>query len=431
VIPSIPRVKGYHYDVQQIYLSVLCSLKGSTGFRGVARIFDNLQPVLEGFAVAHSTLRVWMLKVGLHLLEREKDQNQQWVYIIDASIQMGDKKCLLVVGIPLSRLQMKGDYTISHTDLEPLVVKTIASCKGEVVKEALLEAERKTGVPFEILSDEGAEMKYGVHLYKESGRNVIYHHDIVHKIDKAIKKDLQQDERWKKFTSQMLNTTQKLKLSEWAYLIPPKQRQKNRMLSEKFIVKWGEAVIQFLDRHANDLDEVVEANLGWVRDYRTALIEYRSIFEISAMVIYEVREKGYQQNLSVEVENKCKMLSQSKRGRSFWKKIKEILVEEEKKVPEGMRTVGSSESIESIFGKFKQLEKYQASNGLTSLVLSIPAMLGQLTMTVVAQAMSRISIKKLLTWVETNLGKTFCSRRREGLGGGRYLDLDDSQSCIC
>ncbi len=105
------------------------------------------------------------------MLEREKEKGE-WIYVIDASIQMGSMKCLLILGIPMAKLlaiqNETGSFMPSHIDMEPLVLKTIDSCDGEVVRDALLEAEQKTGTPISIVSDEGSEFKRGVRLFNQA-----------------------------------------------------------------------------------------------------------------------------------------------------------------------------------------------------------------------------------------------------------------------
>lgn len=390
-----------------------------------------MQPIIGEYTIVHSTIRTWVLKVGLYLLERPKVADE-WIYIIDASIQMGSMKCLLILGIQLSKLKAKEDYTILHSDLETLAIKTIESCNGEVVAETLLEAEQKTGVPLEIISDQGSEMKRGVRLYQETGRKVVHNHDIVHKIDNVLKKQLKNDQIWQDFTKNMLMTTQKLKLTEWAHLIPPKQRTKNRMLSERAIVKWGLSVLKWLDRQ-EPVPSIVEENLGWIRNYRRELSEYRNIFDIAIMAISLVRKDGYYKGLVKRFEE----ISQEKAISSIilpiYLKIIDILCVEEEKVSDGKRFLGSSESIEAVFGKFKQLEKGHASSGLTSLVLGIPALLGKLTIEVVNEALSTVSINRVEEWIANNLGTTFCAKRRRDLGKVEendvtkddYLEMDE------
>ena len=76
------------------------------------------------------------------------------------------------------------------------------------------------------------------------------------------------------------------------------------------------------------------------------------------------------------------------------------------------RIPGSSEVIESCFGKFKQIEKDQAKNGWTSMILALPALVSKTTKTVVTQAMKQVSTKKIKEWSAEHLGSTINSKKR-------------------
>jgi hypothetical protein len=94
-----------------------------------------------------------------------------------------------------------------------------------------------------------------------------------------------------------------------------------------------------------------------------------------------------------------------------------ILQKEGGKIPYGAHYLGSSEILESLFGKFKYIEGDQASSGLSSLVLSIPALVGKLDEFIVRKALETISCFDIDKWIEENMGETFLSQRRKALGG--------------
>ncbi len=189
-----------------------------------------------------STARDWILKLGLFNLGQSCEDGE-WGWIIDCSIQMGSMKILLILGFRLEFLQERDNFILSHSDVKPIVLKTIDSCPGEVVQLALNEAKLKTGDPVVIISDEGSDLKRGIRLYKEeqkiSKRSVIHLHDILHKADLVLKKEVKQDPHWEDFTKKMNLSLQQLKLSSSAHLIPPKKRQKNRIRGEINVIDCG------------------------------------------------------------------------------------------------------------------------------------------------------------------------------------------------
>jgi hypothetical protein len=83
--------------------------------------------------------------------------------------------------------------------------------------------------------------------------------------------------------------------------------------------------------------------------------------------------------------------------------------EEETKANTGERLVGSSEVIESIFGKWQRLEGEQARSGLTGLVLALGAIVAPTTAEVIKQALITVPTKPVLTWGREKLGETRAS----------------------
>lgn len=343
---------------------------------------------------------------------------------------MGAMKCLLVLGVRMDILKKKKNFILSHSDVKPLVLKTVESCPGEVIKKALDEAMKKTQGAVAIVSDEGSELKRGVRLFQNEqaqDQKPIHVHDITHKVDLVLKKELKNDCEWKNFTKEMTNVTQQLKLSTSSHLIPPKQRQKNRMRSEIDSIEWGIKVCNYLE--SGKATELEFQKLSWVLNYRRQLNVYQEMAALFDMCTKEVREQGYRQETVKVLRKNGAIVACSKRGRSFFSKILKAIEEEAKKIPKTSCLLGCSEIIESVFGKFKQLEKNHASGGLTSLVLSLSALLGDLSVEIVKEVMETISIGQVKKWIKENLGCTFWSQRRMCLRSAEsdvYLESDES-----
>lgn len=325
-------------------------------------------------------------------------------------------------------LEARGDFTLSHSDVEPIILKTLESCRGEVVKAVLDEAKARTGEVVAIVSDEGGELKRGIRLFQEEQTEKPVHlYDIMHKVDLVLKKELENDIAWQKFTKDVTNTTQQLKQSTSSHLIPPKQYQKKRrMRSEVAIIEWGINVLKHLD--SGNSTKLENEKLSWIISYRQQLSIYQEMAVFFDKSTKEVKEHGYCQKTLMTLKEKRSLISCNERSLCFFSKILEIIEQEVSKVSQGS-LLGCSEVIESVFGKFKHLEKQHSSAGLTSLVLSLPALLGKMSADIIKSAMEQISIGKVKAWIKTNLGETFWARRRCDLKKdackGDYLELDD------
>ncbi len=76
--------------------------------------------------------------------------------------------------------------------------------------------------------------------------------------------------------------------------------------------------------------------------------------------------------------------------------------------------LGSSEIIETVFGKFKYLENTQSHNDFTQLVLGIAATTATTTKEIVAEALAAVGSKEALAWQPTHNGeKSIQGHRRQ------------------
>jgi hypothetical protein len=93
--------------------------------------------------------------------------------------------------------------------------------------------------------------------------------------------------------------------------------------------------------------------------------------------------------------------------------------EQSKTVPVDQVWVGSSEIIESLFGKLKSLEQDQSKGGFTSLILGAAACVGKVNADVVSAAMREVSTADVDAWTQEQIGQTLLSKRRKALGSWR------------
>ena len=71
-----------------------------------------------------------------------------------------------------------------------------------------------------------------------------------------------------------------------------------------------------------------------------------------------------------------------------------------------------TDNLESIFGGFKQLERQQSKGGFTSLIGALPLVNTTVTAQLVREALSNISVKKMIHWTDNKLGTTLTSKRQ-------------------
>jgi len=91
----------------------------------------------------------------------------------------------------------------------------------------------------------------------------------------------------------------------------------------------------------------------------------------------------------------------------------DFIAQEAKKAKGNERLLGSSEVIESVFGKYKQLEHDQSKSGFTGYLLSIAASVSTTTEDVIRKALETVRTKKVHEWFEKNMGRSVQSIKAE------------------
>ena len=86
--------------------------------------------------------------------------------MIDHSVQIGQSKCLVILGIRLSELPE--GRPLCHQDMEPLALVPMTNSTKQTVAAVLEETVDQTGVPRAILDDHGADLHGGVEIFRQA-----------------------------------------------------------------------------------------------------------------------------------------------------------------------------------------------------------------------------------------------------------------------
>ena len=127
------------------------------------------------------------------------------MWIVDHVGQLGQEKCLVIVGMRLSALPAEGEY-LTHADVEPIAICPVAESNGEIVYQQLEEARKHTGVPREILSDQGSDLHKGIRQFCEAHPETSAIYDIKHKVAAVLKREWGGERAWQEFSTQATQT---------------------------------------------------------------------------------------------------------------------------------------------------------------------------------------------------------------------------------
>ena len=126
-----------------------------------------------------------------------------------------------------------------------------------------------------------------------------------------------------------------------------------------------------------------------------------------------VRKQGLYRGAHQELRETLAPLARMKRTKKVRAHLVAFVAGESLKAKPQERLVGSSEVMESVFGKVKRLEQDQAKTGCTGLVLSIAAMVSTTTTEVIQKALETVPTKPVLAWCKQTLGQSMQAKRKE------------------
>ncbi len=400
----------------QIVMDAACGFRAASA---VMRLLQKVWPTLRR-APAANTGQNWLLRIGLHELTRPKEAADDWVLIVDHTVQIGKLKCLLIVGCRLSAWRTL-DRPLELRDLHMFALQPVEKSDGVVVAGQLEETCRKTGImPRAIVSDEGTDLLSGYRLFCDAHPEVSICLDIAHQAAKLLGRELERDDRWQAFLHQAGGAKQRLAQTPLAHLLPPAPRSKARYMNLGELVAWATKTLSYLDDprpiagHMVDV-ATLQAKLGWLADYRAALVEWGQLMAIIALARQHVRKEGYHHGSAETLRQLLAPHATTTMSARIAARLIEFVTMQSAAAKEGERLIGSSECLESLIGKGKRLEGQQSRSGFTKSILAMAAAVVQPTHDYVVQALQQVKTQDMLAWCRNSLGVSLQSKRRQAL----------------
>jgi hypothetical protein len=361
-----------------------------------------------------------MLRVGLFELIRPQETADDWVWMMDHTMQLGPYKCLVIVGLRLCTW-LSDRRPLTHEDVTLLNLMPMEHATGEAVFEQLQTTVARTGVPRAVLSDEGTDLKRAMELFRKIHPKTLRRLDFKHKNALLLKQRLQHDRHWQEFVSaanrMKLGTTQ----TALAFLNPPSLKTKARYMNLDTLVQWGQKALAYLDDPPNPEEftvdqQQVREKLHWLRAYRRSLRTWSEWLTIIRTAEEHVHTTGYHRRLRCELRKKLQPLATTSSSRKLLKDIQGFLRPQVAGLRQDERQIASTEVLESIIGKYKRLQASHSQGGMTSLLLSIGAFVGKKYPELLQQALKSVRTTDIDEWRRKHLGLTIQSQRRLTLG---------------
>jgi len=400
------------------------------GYRAAARAIGIVAPLLPGGrACSANGGQFWLLRLGLYELTRPKEPADDWVWMIDHTIQTGNGKCFTVVGVRLSawngrrhatlESDPEASFALEHQDLSVFAIRRMDSSTGAAVHQQLEQLSEETGiVPCCILSDQGADVRVAAERFAQTGnRSTVVVHDIAHAVANALKRQLNKNPQWEQFLADANRCKTQIRQTPYAFLMPPELKNKARWMNLEPLIAWSRRVQQFLrDPQAAlaradvpvDLERL-EQKMGWLRRHAESIDHWSAMIDAAAITLKYIRNHGYHSRTHEALQSLLTPLSDGPAGAM----VGEILafVNTQCRRCSERRLPGSTEVLESLIGKGKQLMG-RNKNGYTKTVLAMATAVVEITTDTINAALACARIRDVHDWINQQLGISLQAQRQ-------------------
>lgn len=374
-------------------------------------------PELNSYkAPSFTTIKNWVQQIGYYKLKRTKIFANDWMTLIDASIQMGEKKCVLVLGCRAETFHKIKNRALTLQDLEVLSMRIVSSLNSDVITEMLTEVALSVGKIIAICSDRGSEILRGVRNFQLSSPETRHISDTAHRVSNLLEATLEKSSQWKEFRELATLARRKMQHSLIPGALPPSPRAKARYMNMDSLIIWAADMLVLLDHGASnpglDIDEL-RKYLGWLFIYRDDIEYWNRLISIGVAARHVVRMEGIHMNIVDSFEEAISSVKMGKNELWFADQLIEFLLNQSRRIKFGESFIGSTEVLESLFGKIKYMEREQRAFGFTSLLLAAMAAVGPLDETLVVDAVTSVKRSDIIAWTIKELGQSVQSQRRQ------------------
>lgn len=397
-------------------------LQGGVSLRAASRVLTMIGTAVgsESPIPDWTTGRLWLLRMGHAKLTAPLVQADDWAWLVDHSVQIGQEKVLVILGLRLRHLPPRGTC-LKHEDLELIALVPRKSWTRAEVDTELERAVARTGVPRVIVNDQGVDLTGGVKLFQQRHPRTSEVHDFKHQAACLLKKRLEKHPRWQELQQQTASTRCAIQQTELAFLGPPAPKPKSRYMNLAGQLQWAEHVLQILDAPppcvlAQVTPQRLQEKLGWLTKLRAELSEWAEWQRLVAAAAQFVNQHGVYRGAVRDLQQHLRhQLGQLQHlsSRALAGELVTFVQQQARHARPGERLPGSTEVLESCFGKFKTLERQQSRGGFTTLLLSFGSMLTKLTEQTITAALQHSPTRSVRNWCRTHLGATMFSQRQK------------------
>jgi len=375
----------------------------------VANSSTILQELLEVplQSATHKTILLWVKKLGYYVLTKPKPVANDWVILLDHSIQLGPGKLFVIWGIRASTIEFR--RPLRYQDLEPLWISARAHWNGDSIGEILARLHDSLGHITYAVGDYGSDIRKGLRV-----AGIPHIHDVTHRIALILKALYADDPGYQDITQRLAQIRRQFGQTAASHLLPPNQRTKSRYHNLQPLAAYGRHILAYLASSPASVHEEQPFRdaMAWILPYRAFFEEMDEVTTLVGEVERQVKHDGLS---PVTVERCYQVLTpvSTGKGRCFTFDILVYLHTTLALTNVENAIVCTSDILESAFGKYKNYVSRNPMAGITDLALCLAAFTCTLSSQEIFEALEHTTHQDVTRWARMYLGSTLLKKRRE------------------
>jgi len=160
------------------------------------------------------------------------------------------------------------------------------------------------------------------------------------------------------------------------------------------------------------IENRLKAKLSWLVDYQQDLCLWQGMVQLTRLVEKQVKIFGFNKKTSVQLVEKFSSLPIHRGLEPFKQKILKYLQFPMNLIKDSESILGTSDVLESIFGKYKEFSQRCPLKDFRQMLVIIPLFTMNLTDDVIKKALETVRSLDLSQWISETFGQSMLSKRK-------------------
>ena len=404
---SGPTPAGHHYSAALISFCINLRVEAGCSYEGVVKVLKLMQDqgLIYGRIPCHNSVKNWVEKFGVSLLESPMKSESNSVLIVDEITGRGPERLLLFLSAPHQSLG-----GLDYRSVEVLHMEARLQWSSETIAPILksLQAQYLHNCPPEsvyLLSDGDQKLRKAAQI-----AGIAHQLDISHFLANSLKKAFDKDPAYQAFRKALACWRAYSVCSPKSLLSPPKQRKKARFMNQQKLIDWYYQLVNIW----NQLDASLQAFFKDYAQHKTVVQALDKALKAAHQIKELMLKKGLHpksRKKSQQILGRLKHLNCPYLNR-FIKEMMKYFKEPDHKYSK--RTQVCSDIIESLFGTYKNITADNPMAYIGPVCLQIPlyTLSREQRKGLIQTALEKVSCRKLKQWKSKYLTENQITKKR-------------------